>query len=877
MSATGDTTGAGRTGSFARLRARLRNRADSEHEMSFNRLFFAILILIYVWAVGPAGTGRILFAVALWAVMAVGIFAHILLRPAVSARRRFVAVVLDLGFLSWYLHIGGEATSAFFPIYLWVILGNGFRFGVPSLRVAMAVGLVAFAAVIVTTPFWRDQIHLSGGLLLGMLLVPAYAGTLIRKLEHARHQAEQANQAKTLFLASVSHELRTPLNAIIGMGALLKDTRLDRTQEEMAQTIDGAAKSLLSLIDGILDYSRIEAGDVRVEEVEFDLLAVLDEVRRMVALQAREKGLRLSFHVTARTPQRLKGDRRHLQEILLNLANNAVKFTEAGSVVIAADAIPVHEPTPEGPVRLRFEVADTGIGIAPDAVDRVFESFTQADSSILNRFGGTGLGLAICRRLVELHGGTIGVESQPGAGSNFWFTVNATLPPPPSGVPAAAPAPSFAGAGAILLTGDPAAAKVIPALLEALKVEATTARSTAQAVALIRERIAEPPERRIVLVDPSGLGADAHAIASTLHGLDPNGTLQLILVADPATPPGLPALELRRDFVAMLTPPFSEAELGGALLLAGAGRGAARPATRGVAAAGGTAEEGGAGSQQAPSRRLHVLVADDNRVNRRVVEKILESAGHGCELVANGEEALDALERTRFDLVLMDLNMPVMDGIEAVKTYRFMEFGARIPVVGLTADATPEARTRCLEAGMDECVIKPVEPSRLLAVVETLAAGDRAEASPPAPVEPEKDDPAVTEIASHPRFRPAGSAAVEEDTLADLQALGGDAFLAGLIDDFLAEAQSLVQELSEAVASGNAAQFRAQSHALGSGALNIGARGIGELCRSGQQMRPADLAARGPAHVQRLTMELDRVRHALLPRRAVAGEAGKPR
>jgi len=881
--------------------ARLSNRPDTEHEMSRNRLVFSLLIATYATALNVDALSALLAVLGVFTCSALGVIAHLLARPGVSQPRRAVALALDMSFLSAVLHLGGEPLSLFYFIYLWVILGNGFRFGIPWLRTSMAAGLLAFGAVVLTTPFWSKQIHLSIGLWLGMLIVPGYAGTLIRKLEQARRQAEQANEAKTLFLASVSHELRTPLTAIIGMGGLLAETRLDPAQQEMTRTIGSAARSLLGLIDGILDFSRIEAGDVRIETSEFDLLDLLDEVRRLVAVTAAEKGLALAIHVTPRTPLRLRGDRRHLQEILTNLAGNAVKFTAAGSVVIAADLAAAE---PGGRPLLRFEVSDTGIGIAPEALDRVFESFTQADPSILNRFGGTGLGLAICRRLVGLHGGKIGVESQPGIGSTFWFTfaveaIEATETAEP-------PLPDGRG---VLLLAAAGHGDEVERQLATLGVGCRRLTGVTEAVSLLRGTVRGPADATadtppILLLDPRGLDAEALALATTLHGVaaggDPaasgGGRLRIVLLgggggeADAQSgAEQLPrALAVRRDFVTVLPAAPDADMLRRALRIA---RGAA------TATAAAEAARAGSAALPRPARQLHVLVADDNRVNRRVLERILESVGHTCQLVSNGEEALDALEAGAFDLVVMDLNMPVMDGIEAVKLYRMMALGQPyVPVIGLTADATPEATARCLEAGMDACVIKPVEPARLLEVIESVVGGKApANATETGPGASDaflpgagplrlRDEGAdldvpqpVTEIASHPRFRPAGQLpAVDEDTLADLQALGGPAFLAGLIDDFLAEAEGLVQELVGAAATGDSVRFRQQSHALGSGASNIGARGLGELCRVGQQMRAAEIAARGPSHLQRLEAELERVRRALAPYRvsAVPGEAG---
>ncbi len=789
-----------------------------EHQMMLNRLLAGLLVLSFNRFTGAPLGGWPLVSAGIYIALGFLLVAHSLVFPGGNPWRRSAAMLLDLGAISYEMHIGGAATAWLFPGYLWVIIGNGFRFGPRFLIAAMLLSIGLFGLVAGTTVFWAGQVPLVVGVVAGLVILPLYSLALIRRLSQARRQAEQASQAKSMFLASVSHELRTPLNAIIGMGVLLGSTQLNSEQSEMSRTILTAARSLLSLIDGILDLSRIEAGRMPVTRVDFDLAPVLGELVVIFGPQARLKGLRLHVHVTARTPHRLYGDRRRLHEILLNLVGNALKFTERGGIDIVVDAL----REAGGETRIRFAVSDTGIGIAAEAQEQIFDSFTQADDTIVKRFGGTGLGLAITRRLVHLLGGEIGVQSAPGSGSTFWCEIGFGVLPRLACEPGA-----FAGLRAFVLSAEPAAASLLGRMAQlGVRIEQVDGDSAAApgAAALLAFEPRETAEFSFETLSSTGCVA---------------------VYATQTVPPAA----LTQAVTSVLTLPVSDDELTGVLHLVTCLQAPAKAAE----------------PPRLPVAResYRVLIADDNVTNQRVLSRILRSAGHEVAVVNDGEQALDALSEQPFDIAVLDVNMPGVGGIEAAKLYRFAAIGTRpVPLVALTADATPQTRDLCLDAGMAACVVKPVEPSVLLHLIDDVV-GKAREAVAPRPAA----DGRVTPIASHARFRGSVPPPLDPQMLASLGALGGDAFVTEIAESFVSEARMNLAELRGAAERGDVAAFRARAHAMRSIAANIGARSLCDLCLPFQTASGDELRGQGGGWVGQIEAELNRVEAALVDRR----------
>ncbi|GHA73226.1 hybrid sensor histidine kinase/response regulator [Cognatilysobacter bugurensis] len=404
-----------------RIRHRLAGRPDSEHGQALVRLVIAALIFTYLAGLQVASDTPGSHSGMAWVMLAetlvgLGLFAAILRRPGVSHVRRAIGMIADYTTLAVLMSLDAQSLAPLYVIILWVTIGNGLRFGPAYLYTASALAATAFAIVIGGNAYWGQQPYLSIGLWIGLIAIPAYLTSLLRSLQRATDEARRANAAKSRFLANMSHELRSPLNGIIGMAELLHQTRLEAEQREFADVIHTSAQSLLLLVNDVLDISAIEAGKLQRRDADFNLQDLVQRLRKMLQPIATQKGLDLRIEIAADVPLRLHGDSAHLTQILLNLAHNAIKFTEEGSVSLTVAAAERTDDT----VRLRFSVRDTGIGIPESDHDRIFDAFEQVDNGPTRRFGGTGLGTTIAKTLCQLLGGSIGLEENPGGGSHFW-------------------------------------------------------------------------------------------------------------------------------------------------------------------------------------------------------------------------------------------------------------------------------------------------------------------------------------------------------------------------------------------------------------------------------------------------------------------------
>ncbi len=657
---------------------------------------------------------------------------------------------------------------------------------------------------------WRD----AQGATAGVVLAVQSIDVLVR----ARQAALEASRLKSEFVANMSHEIRTPMNGVIGMTRLLLDTSLTPEQREYAEVIDHSGRALLEIINDILDFSKIEAGRVDLEIVDFDLRRAVREVLGSFAEAAQAKGLELLCLIRHDVPSALRGDPGRLRQVLTNLVGNAVKFTERGEVVLR---VTLDEPG-EGAVAVRFEVRDTGIGIDPELKPRLFQSFVQADGSASRRYGGTGLGLAISRRLVSMMGGTIDVESRPGRGATFWFTVRLELQGP-EGAASTAGAPTRLAGRRVLVVDDNATNRqILKQQLGYWGLRTTAVESGARALAALREAAARGPGYDLAILDMKMPEMDGLDLARAIKEEPSLLAVKLVLLTSFGQR-GHGAEAARIGISAYLTKPVDEADLYDCLVeVMDEGRRKRAPhlVTRHTL------------RELRPLAGARVLVAEDNEVNQKVAVRILEKLGYRVEVADDGREALEACARAAYDAVLMDGQMPGMDGYEATRRIREREAGGRrLPIIAMTASAMKGDREKCLEAGMDDYVSKPVTPEALEAVLRRWV---RPPAAPAATKSPEA---------------PGADGLLDETIVSSLMSVDDDGSLMDeVVATFLKIAPVRLGAIRKA-AKGDPAQLERAAHSFLGSCGNLGCRAMAELCarlevlgRSGSTEGAAELA-----------------------------------
>ncbi len=623
-----------------------------------------------------------------------------LFRNPESHLRRYLTLFFDVSCTSYAAMLTGGVGSEFILIYIWLYIAYGTRYGLSYLLTAVIVVMLEYNIVLFLDNDWSESLLSSAAQIFVLVTMPLYLYSMITQLHKAKKAAELATHAKSNFLATMSHEIRTPMSGIIGTAHLLQNTQQNKEQQEYTRALLDASKSLHALIDDILDFSKIEANKLELSHSSFDLHQTINEVLAVLSPNAEYHNLDFIVYIDPELPAYVVGDSQRIRQILFNLLGNAIKFTEKGEVSLKVSRI--SEQSSEQQVNLRFDIIDTGIGISEELQKKIFDSFTQAESSSPHRFGGTGLGTTISKQLVEFMGGEIGLHSELAKGSHFWFTLS--LPVKEFGNIQERYKQRLQGKNADIMIVNNSNYEVIRQYCEYFGLNITRYHSDQDLLKGMEQSKQQHRNCDLVILSDDANHKLPIKLASQISRIECLSGAKAKKVFLGYLGQRARAQELGNDyFDAYVTKPINFERLGDTLIEL-------------------LSPEISLISKDKLNKpmdiSLNILIAEDEDINAMVLSSFLQDAGHQVTRVENGAQAVDALNKNHFDLVFMDMRMPQMNGLEATRLWRQQEpEGQHIPIIALTANATIDDRKACMEIGMDDFITKPISPEQLLDII----------------------------------------------------------------------------------------------------------------------------------------------------------------
>lgn len=828
---------------FGNFWKKLSRRPDSEHEQALIRVVLTGIVTIYLycyWRISNHGPitpeeQRLLWTSAIYHMVSIIIFVLAARDPGSSPVRRWVEMLGDLPLAAYGISVTEEGCAPLYVIMLWVIFGNGFRYGNRYLFAASAIGTISFGIAISTSPFWQEKIFMGFGFGMGLALLPLYISSLLRKLTAAGERAKEASNAKSQFMANMSHELRTPLNGIMGMAELLSNTPLTPQQADFTQTIQASSATMLDLVNNVLDFSKLEAGKMEIKSIPFDLHSLAKNTVSMMRYQADEKNIALNLSVSPHSPYLLVGDPMMLRQIFLNLISNAIKFTSEGHVSFLVSS-PCES---EDQVSLEFTVTDTGIGMSADQCARIFDRFVQADDSTTRKYGGTGLGTSIAKQLTELMGGSIKVESEVGKGSTF--SVNLTLNKQVSLSGGNWVQECLCEKKILVVATAPEQFDKIQSIFKRLNVDAEHVQKRNEALVKLAT-MANNPYDVLILVEPESPEIAVDFISSIKELGDKTKTKVILIKGENDTTPYSKFVSLGYD--AILYYDYSKEYFLNALHFT---VGNCQPPERKNGVFANIVPIIGAKAKYTAPNRYNVLLAEDNLINQKVILLFLEKMGHTVTLVGDGEKALDALEEKVFDVAIFDLNMPIMGGIEAAKIFRFANRGPYVPIIALTADITEQTRRECENARIDGYISKPVNSLDLQETMEAVVIKTKKDGRPsslPGELIPFQAD----------RREPRKPIDVQE--LEKMIGMGyKHEIVQNLLHLFMEDAKTKIEILCDAVKNIDRKAFMDITHELAGGAVQVKAMKFAMLCRNGMNIPEESFKTESVRFLEQITSE----------------------